>query len=75
MEKPPPVLCSCKMVDEKLQFCPLHESAQQLLAACEYVRRFLATLTVVRQEDTNLVRELILPYLDNVIAAAKKTET
>jgi hypothetical protein len=72
MEATPPVLCGCKVVDEKLQFCALHENAQQLLAACEYVRKFLTTLTVARQEDTNLVRELVLPYLDNVIAAAKK---
>jgi hypothetical protein len=72
MEAIPPVLCSCKVVDEKLQFCALHENAQQLLAACEYVRKFLTTLTATRQEDTNLVRELVLPYLDNVIAAAKK---
>lgn len=72
MESIPPVLCSCKVVDEKLQFCALHDNAQQLLAACEYVRKFLTTLAVARHEDTNLVRELVLPYLDNVIAAAKK---
>jgi len=72
MEAIQPVLCSCKVVDEKLRFCALHENAQQLLAACEYVRKFLTTLTATRQEDTNLVRELVLPYLDNVIAAAKK---
>ncbi len=71
METIPPVACSCKMINDKLQFCALHENAQRLLAACEYVRKFLATLTVVRQDDANLVRELILPYLDNVIAAAR----
>jgi len=74
MEAIPPVLCSCKVVDDKLQFCALHDNAQQLLAACEYVRKFLTTFTAARQEDTNLVRELVLPYLDNVIAAAKKIE-
>lgn len=71
METIAPVVCSCKMINEKLQFCALHENAPRLLAACEYVRKFLATLTAARQDDTNLVRELILPYLDNVIAAAK----
>ena len=74
MEAIPPVHCRCKVVDEKVQFCALHENAQQLLAACEYVRKFLTTLPVTRKEDTNLVRELVLPYLDNVIAAAKKIE-
>jgi hypothetical protein len=52
----------------------LHENAQRLLVACEYVRKFLTNLTVARQEDANLVRELVLPYLDNVIAAAKTIE-
>jgi hypothetical protein len=74
MEAIPPVLCSCKVVEERLRFCALHENAQRLLVACEYVRKFLTNLTVARQEDANLVRELVLPYLDNVIAAAKTIE-
>ncbi len=75
MEAIPPVICTCKAVDEKVQFCALHDNAERLLAACEYVRRFLSTLVVSRQEDTQLIRELILPYLDNVIAAAKKARS
>ena len=75
MEAIPPVICSCKVVDEKVQFCPLHDNAERLLAACEYVRKFLSTLVVSRQEDNQLIRELVLPYLENVIAAAKKTES
>jgi hypothetical protein len=63
--------CSCKTVDEKLQFCALHDNAERLLAACEYVRKFLSALPVARQEDGQLIRELVLPYLDNVIASAK----
>lgn len=71
METTPAVVCSCTAVDGKLQFCALHDNAERLLAACEYVRKFLSTLTVSRQEDGQLIRELVLPYLDNVIAAAK----
>ena len=74
MEAIPPDLCTCRVVDGKVQFCALHENAQQLLAACEYARKFLAKITVTRKEDTDLLRELLLPYLDNVIAAAKKIE-
>lgn len=73
METAPAAICSCKAVDEKLQFCALHDNAERLLAACEYVRKFLSTLAVSRQEDGQLIRELVLPYLDNVIAAAKTT--
>jgi hypothetical protein len=75
MEAIPPVICSCKVVDQKVQFCALHENAERLLAACEYVRKFLSALTVSRHEDSNLIRELVLPYLDNVIAAAKKIQS
>jgi hypothetical protein len=74
MEAIPPVLCTCRVVDGKVQFCALHGNAQQLLAACEYTRKFLTTLTAARKDDTDLLRELVLPYLDNVIAAAKKIE-
>jgi hypothetical protein len=73
MEAIPPIVCSCKIVNERLQFCALHENAQRLLAACEYVRKFLAAPAGGRQENTNLVQELILPYLDNVIAAARRS--
>jgi hypothetical protein len=75
METIPPVICSCKVVDEKVEFCALHDNAERLLAACEYMRKFLSTLAVSRQEDTHLIRELVLPYLDNVIAAAKTTQS
>lgn len=75
MEAMPPSFCTCRVVDGKVQFCALHENAQQLLAACEYARKFLAKLTASRREDTDLVRELVLPYLDNVISAAKKNES
>jgi hypothetical protein len=74
MEEIRPVICGCKAVDEKVQFCPLHDNAKRLLAACEYARKFLSTLTVSRKEDAQLIRELVLPYLDNVIAAAKVTQ-
>jgi hypothetical protein len=73
METVPPVVCGCKAVDEKVQFCALHDNAERLLAACEYVRKFLSTLAGSRQDDGQLIRELVLPYLDNVIAAAKTT--
>lgn len=74
MEAIQTVICGCKAADEKVQFCALHDNAERLLAACEYARKFLTTLAVSRQEDAQLIRELVLPYLDNVIAAAKVTQ-
>lgn len=73
MESTATVHCGCKVADNKIQLCALHDNAGQLLAACEYVRKFLSTLPVSRPEDSHLIRELVLPYLDNVIAAAKTT--
>jgi hypothetical protein len=67
----PPVLCSCKVVDEKVQFCALHENAERLLSACEYAQKFLSTLAGSRHDEGQVIQELVLPYLDNVIAAAK----
>ncbi|MGE5305104.1 MAG: hypothetical protein ACM3TN_17470 [Alphaproteobacteria bacterium] len=75
METVATVDCGCKVADEKVQLCALHDNAERLLAACEYARKFLSTLAVSRQEDSHLIRELVLPYLDNVIAAAKTTRT
>lgn len=75
MKTKPPVTCGCRVVDEKVQLCALHDNAERLLAACEYARKFLSTLAVSRQEDAHLIRELVLPYLDNVIAAAKITQS
>lgn len=75
METAPAVVCSCKALDEKVQFCALHENAARLLAASEYVRKFLSALAVSRQEDRQLIQEMVLPYLDNVIAAAKTTRS
>ena len=73
METIATVNCGCKVADDKVRLCALHDNAERLLAACEYVRKFLSTLAVSRQEDSHLIRELVLPYLDNVIAATKTT--
>jgi hypothetical protein len=67
-----PSACSCKVVGNRIMFCPLHESAESLLAACEYIRSFLRGVTLTEQKAQNLIREIILPYLDGQIAAAEK---
>jgi hypothetical protein len=70
MKVSPPSHCGCKVVDETIQFCALHAHAESVLEACEYLRRFMTTLKAARPEDQNVIRELILPYLDNAISAA-----
>ena len=67
-----PIVCTCKVVDNRIIFCPLHESAESLLAACEHLRKFLRDVTLAEQKDQNMLREIILPYLDGQIAAAEK---
>jgi len=65
----PPVICNCKVVRNQIAFCPLHESAGRLLATCDHLRKFLK---VAEQKDENMLRQVILPYLDRQIAAAAK---
>ena len=67
-----PIICSCKIVKGRIVFCALHESAGRLLATCDHVRKFLQTLQAMEQKDQNIIREVILPYLDRQIAAAEK---
>jgi hypothetical protein len=46
--------------------------AEGLLAVCEHLRKFLRDVTLAEQTDQNMLREIILPYLDGQIAAAEK---
>jgi hypothetical protein len=71
MEVTAPPSCACKILGDKIVFCSLHESAERLLAACEYARKFLANLKV-DPEDEKMVREVILPILDAEIGARPK---
>ena len=43
-----------------------------MLATCDHLRKFLKNLKVAEQKDENMIREIILPYLDRQIAAAGK---
>ena len=65
-------ICRCKIVKDRIVFCALHESAERLLATCDHLRKFLKNLKVAEQKDENMIREIILPYLDRQIAAAQK---
>jgi hypothetical protein len=48
------------------------KSAESLLAACEHIRTFLCDVTLAEQKDQNMLREIILPYLDSQITAVEK---
>jgi hypothetical protein len=72
VEASPSIVCRCKIVRNRIVFCALHESAERLLATCDHLRKFLATLKVPEQKDENMIREIILPYLDRQIASAEK---
>ena len=65
-------ICRCKIVKDRIVFCALHESAERLRATCDHLRKFLKTLKAAEQKDENMIREVILPYLDRQIASAEK---
>ena len=43
-----------------------------MLATCDHLRKFLTSLEAAEQKDENMIREIILPYLDRQIAATEK---
>ena len=51
-------------------FCKLHEAANGLYAAVEYLRRVLPTFTPAEEKDRNMMQQVILPYLDEQLKAA-----
>jgi hypothetical protein len=58
----------CRIIDNKIVFCPLHKEAETVLAVCDYLRNFLMGLKVAEQKDQNMIREVFLPYVDSAIA-------
>jgi len=68
----PPFLCTCKIDKQKIIFCPCHKSAENMLAALAYVRDFLGAHSMAAKGDEGLKKQIILPYLDDVLARARK---
>ena len=67
MDATPSIKCECRVVGDKIIFCRLHEAAESLLAACDYLRKIISTVQLARPEQENLIREIVLPHADNVI--------
>ena len=61
--------CHCKIENNRILFCRLHEAANGLYSAVEYVRRMLPTFKPAEEEDRNMIEEIILPYLDRQLKA------
>lgn len=74
MEAHGSIICSCKVQNGKIIFCTLHESAESLLAACCYARQILSIAKLVEQKYDNLVREVVLPHLNRIIAKAESNQ-
>jgi hypothetical protein len=68
----PGLVCKCKIENDRIIFCPLHEAAADLLEAVEYACRFLGSyrLAVPEQEATKV--QTVLPYLSKVLAKARR---
>jgi hypothetical protein len=72
IHEPASIVCRCKVIDNQIHFCALHDSAKRLLTTCQVVRKLLGNLKGVKQEDQTLISELVLPYVDNEISAAQE---
>ena len=64
--------CRCKIVGGKIVFCNVHAYAEMLLATCRYARDFLKTPSPAEEKDKNMLREIVMLYLERQIAAAEK---
>jgi len=67
----PASTCDCKVQNGRIVFCALHASAAGLLAACKSVRELLPNCVPDEDEDAKMIRDVILPRLDSVIAKAQ----
>jgi len=62
--------CHCTIENNRIVFCKLHEAANGLYAAVEYLRRMLPTFSPAEEKDRNMIQQVILPYLDNQLNTA-----
>ena len=56
----------------RIAFCQLHAQAESLLSACEYLRKVISTVKLATLGEENLIREIVLPYADDVIKRASR---
>ena len=64
--------CRCKIVGGKIVFCNVHAHTEMLLETCRHARDFLKTFTPAEEKDKNMLRVIVMPYLEHQIAAAEK---
>ena len=62
--------CNCTIKNDHIVFCKLHEAANGLYSALDYVRKILPTFTPAEDKDRNMIEQVILPYLDRQLKAA-----
>jgi hypothetical protein len=72
MDAAPPFVCECRIERGRIAFCPTHREAARLVSACDYIRKLLPTLKLAESGQANMIRDVVLPYLDAVIPAAQK---
>lgn len=63
----PPIICGCKIVQDKTVFCAVHKQAEKLLVVCEYLRNFISDVKLGETKDEIFVREIVMPYLKSAI--------
>ena len=68
----PELFCKCKIENDTIVFCAIHGAAEELFTALEYARRFIGDhrFAVPEQEGTKV--QIVLPYLDGVLAKARE---
>jgi hypothetical protein len=65
--------CHCRIENNHILFCKVHEGAHCLYSAVDYVRRMLPTFKPAEEKDRKMIAQIILPYLDTQLKAATMT--
>ena len=68
----PPIICGCKIVQNKIVFCVVHKQAEKLLVVCEYLWNIISDGKLGETKDKIFVTEIVLPYLKSAIDAATR---
>jgi hypothetical protein len=63
-------VCSCKIKNGSIEFCPLHGATEELLNALIYARDVLAETPLAMPAREKLKIEVALPHIDKILKRA-----
>jgi hypothetical protein len=69
-----PFLCTCKIDNAWIIFCPTHAAAESLFNALTYARAVIAEIPFAKPGHEALKKEVVVPTLDRALAKRQKSD-